>query len=641
MAVAQQTRTTAINTAENANQQFSILIVDDDEGMCESLQDIFTDKGFNVATARDGQSGIDAMRKGNYDMILIDIMMPGMNGVETLRQIKSINPNVSTVIMTGNSRVEEFVSESLWAGVDGVLYKPFDVDSVIELIEHKRRAQSEAPSIDLKRYRVDPEATKLVPKEMAQRYALMPLKVENGYLLVAMADPSNLYAIEDLRIRTGLRIKAVKASASDIESTQAQQYQDSMEIDRQIERITVAATANEADVDQQMVSQTPVVRAVDLMLHQAVRDQASDIHIEPGDDQLIIRYRIDGVLQEAMRLPLRVHAPILSRIKVISKLNIAERRRPQDGQFSMTIDDKAIDFRVATINTVRGEMAVLRVLDKSISVRGLEELGFLPDMRETWEKLIRSPWGIILIAGPTGSGKTSTLYASLNQIDKSVLKIITIEDPVEYRFAGISQVQVNRQADLTFASGLRAAMRLDPNVILVGEIRDQETARTAVQASLTGHLVFSSIHANDTVGAIFRLIDLGVEPFLLTSSLLGVVSQRLVRRVCSHCRAPKELSASERAAVEAEVGETVTHLDYGMGCNNCAETGYRGRVAVFELLMMNEALRRLVLLGSKSDELRKAAVAAGMRTMRHDGMLKAKQGITTPAEILREIFVMD
>jgi general secretion pathway protein E len=641
MAIAQQTMPVAPGASETATVPFSILIVDDDEGMCESLQDIFTDKGFTAATARDGQSGIDAMRKGNYDLILIDIMMPGMNGVETLRQIKSVNPNVSTIIMTGNSRVEEFVSESLWAGVDGVLYKPFEVSAVIDLIENKRQAQSQAPSMDLKRYRVDPEAIKMVPKEMAQRYSLMPLKVENGYLLVAMDNPSNLYAIEDLRIRTGLRVKAIKASASDIEGAQAMQYQDSMEIDRQIERISVATTANEADVDQQLVSQTPVVRAVELMLQQAVRDQASDIHIEPGDDQLIVRYRIDGVMQEAMRLPLRVHAPILSRIKVISKLNIAERRRPQDGQFSMTIEGKPIDFRVATINTVRGEMAVLRVLDKSISVRGLDELGFLPDTRQVWEKLIRSPWGIILIAGPTGSGKTSTLYASLNQIDKSVLKVITIEDPVEYRFAGISQVQVNRQADLTFASGLRAAMRLDPNVILVGEIRDQETARTAVQASLTGHLVFSSIHANDTVGAIFRLIDLGVEPFLLTSSLLGIISQRLVRRVCKHCRAPRELNASERAALEAEIGESVTHLDYGLGCNHCADTGYRGRVAVFEMLMMNENLRRLVLTGGKSDELRQTAIAAGMRTMRRDGMIKARQGMTTPAEIMREIFVMD
>ena len=306
----------------------------------------------------------------------------------------------------------------------------------------------------------------------------------------------------------------------------------------------------------------------------------------------------------------------------------------------MDIDGKAVDIRVATINSVHGEMAVLRILDKSVSVLGLDELGFLPDMQEMYEKVIHAPWGIILCAGPTGSGKTSTLYASLNQLDRNENKIITIEDPVEYRFEGISQVQVNRQAQITFASGLRAAMRLDPNIILVGEIRDQETARTAVQASLTGHLVFSSIHANDSVGTLLRLIDLGVEPFLVTSSLLAVLSQRLVRRVCSHCHTPREASPIEQGVYEREVGEKREFFEYGTGCNYCAGTGYRGRVAVFELLVMNDELRRMVIQNANSDEIREAAIRAGMRTMLKDGMLKVKQGITTPTEVLKNIFAL-
>jgi general secretion pathway protein E len=624
-------------------QKTRILVVDDDPAMCETLADILETKGFEVVTAHDGSAALQLLRKSRYQFVLIDIMMPGMNGVETLREIKGIDPQISAVIMTGHSQLEGFVSEALWAGVDGVLYKPFDIEAVLELVE-RRRQQADLPVIDLKRYQADRQALKLVPEEMARKYTLLPLKVEDGHLLVAMANPHNLYAIEDLRVRTGLRIKPLKASPADIETGLGNYYASGGEIERQVERISGTSSQSEEDDSQrlsaQLVSQTPVVRSIELMLAQAVKDKASDIHLEPQEDHLRVRYRIDGVLHDAMRLPLRVHAPLISRIKVLANLNIAERRRPQDGQFSYTVEGNSVDFRVATINTIYGEMAVLRILDKSISVRGLEELGFMPDMGEIYERIINSPWGIVLIAGPTGSGKTSTLYASINRLDKNEQKIITIEDPVEYRFPGIAQMQVNRQANITFALGLRAAMRLDPDIILVGEIRDQETASTAVQASLTGHLVFSSIHANDTVGAVLRLIDLGVEPFLITSALLAVVSQRLVRRICEQCRSSREATPAESLAYEQEIGESRTVFDYGVGCNFCAETGYRGRLAVFELLTMNDELRRLILKGAHSDELREAAVAMGMRTMRHDGMLKVREGLTTPTEVVRKVFTL-
>jgi general secretion pathway protein E len=629
------------NVAETAQR---ILVVDDDPGMCETLSDILEEKGYTVGVAQDGNQAVEEMKVTPYDLILIDVMMPGMNGVETLREIKAINPVATTVIMTGHSRLEGLVSEALWTGVDGVLYKPFEIDAVIQMIERKRHEQNEQPVIDLKRYQVDAEALRMIPEEMARKHTLVPLRLEGGYLVVAMADPNNLYAIEDLRARTSLSIRPLKASRGDIESALTLHYQNAIEIERQIERI--APTAGEAEIEAaqrlsaEVVAQTPIARAVELIVRQAVQDKASDIHIEPQVNQLRVRYRIDGVLHDAMSLPMRVHAPIISRIKVLSNLNIAERRRPQDGQFSVTVGGSSVDIRVATINTIYGEMAVLRVLDKSVSVKGLDELGFMPDMGEHYERVIHSPWGILLIAGPTGSGKTSTLYASINQLDKDENKIITIEDPVEYRFDGISQVQVNRQAGLSFASGLRAAMRLDPNIILVGEIRDQETASTAVQASLTGHLVLSSIHANDTVGAILRLVDLGVEPFLVTSSLLAVVSQRLVRRVCTHCRTLKPVPEIERLVYEREVGESRAEFYHGVGCNYCADTGYRGRVAVFELLILDDELRRLVLRSANTDEIRQAALTSGMRSMLCDGMLKVREGVTTPSEVLKNIFAL-
>lgn len=622
-----------------------VLIVDDDPEVYETLADVLEGHGFAVGVAQAGSAAVEKMRENAYDLFLIDVMMPGMNGVETLRQIKSMNPDAVTLIMTGHSQVEDLVSEALWSGVDGVLHKPFDVDDVLDMIQQKYQEQMQLPLIDLRRYDPDPAAIKLVPEQMARKYQALPLRVEDGQLSVGMVNPADLQAIEDLRVRTSLNIRPLRASRDDIERGFARYYRDKGEIERQVQRISSLADAEE-EIDRQRrsaaesVSQAPVARTIELLVHQAVKDKASDIHLEPQENSLRVRYRIDGVLHEVMNLPLRIHAAMLSRIKILSNLNIAERRRPQDGQFSMEVEGKQVDVRVATINTVHGEMAVLRVLDKSVSVLPLDKLGFLSEEEERYRRIITAPWGIVLLAGPTGSGKTSTLYASINQLDKDENKIITIEDPVEYRFEGINQVQVNRRAGITFASGLRAAMRLDPNIILVGEIRDEETARTAVQASLTGHLVFSSIHANDSVGAILRLIDLDVEPFLVTSSLLGIISQRLVRRVCPECHASQEVPERERLVYEQEMGESKIAFEYGQGCNNCAQTGYRGRVGVFELLIMNDEIRRLVVNDASTDEIIDAARRAGMRPMIKDGMIKAKRGVTTPSEVVKNIFAL-
>jgi general secretion pathway protein E len=344
------------------------------------------------------------------------------------------------------------------------------------------------------------------------------------------------------------------------------------------------------------------------------------------------------MLHEVMSLPLNVHAPLISRIKIMAGMNIAERRRSQDGQITFRVQDKEVDIRVATSNTVYGEMAVLRVLDKSFALLTLPELGFLPESLETYQQMLKTPFGIILIGGPTGSGKTTTQYASVNQLDSVGRNISTIEDPVEYRFANINQMQVNPAAGVTFATGLRSTMRLDPNVILVGEIRDSETAQIAIQAALTGHLVLSSVHANDTVGVLLRILDLGVEPFLVASAVIGVVAQRMVRRVCPHCAQLAPVTSEERVAYEEEMGESRQEFLYGSGCNFCASTGYLGRTGIYEVMVLSEAVRRLMLGGGNSDEIRDLAVKEGMISLWHDGMRKVKMGITTPYEVIRNVF---
>ncbi len=503
--------------------------------------------------------------------------------------------------------------------------------------------QLNLPLIDLKKYKIQPAAVRLVPEETARRYNLLPVAIDGGDLLVAMEDPLDLRVIEEVSARARLRLKPTLATAAEIQEAIGLHYKATGEIEQQVKQIAPMAPVREeaeARLTAQLLAQAPVVRTVDLLVSQAVKDRASDIHVEPQEDHLRIRYRIDGILHEMMALPLSAHAPLLSRIKILADMNIAERRRPQDGQFSVTVDGKEIDIRAATAESVWGEMATLRVLDKSLSVLALSELGFLPDVQRVYEQVLKTPYGMVLISGPTGSGKTTTLYASVNRLDRQARNVMTIEDPIEYRFSDINQIQVNPLADITFATGLRAIMRLDPDVILVGEVRDAETARTAVHAALTGHLVLSSVHANDAVGALFRLQDLGIEPFLVTSALAAVAAQRLVRRVGPHCRALAPAPEEEAVAYESEMGERRSEFYYGAGCNFCAYTGFLGRTGVFEVLVMTEELRYSLLAKSSVSEIKAQAIKQGMVPMRRDGMLKARDGITTPGEVLRSVFVL-
>jgi general secretion pathway protein E len=491
------------------------------------------------------------------------------------------------------------------------------------------------------RHAPQPEALQLIPEVMARRYSAIPLAVSGNTLEVAMVDPTDIFALEAFAALSRMRIKPVAASADVVREAIDFNYKGYGEIEKQLSRVNVPDDIALQSLAFNTDTDAPLAQALNLIIEEAVKARSSDIHIEPEEDRLRVRYRIDGTLQDLMSLPLNIHLALLSRIKILSDLNIADRHRAQDGQFSVKAKGRDIDIRVATSPTVTGEMAVLRLLDKSVAALGMAELGMLPDSQAKFEALLKVPYGMILTSGPTGAGKTTTLYAAINSLDCLGRNIITIEDPAEYRFKDINQIQVNPQAGITFASGLRSILRLDPDVIMVGEIRDTETANIAVQAALTGHLMLSSVHSSDSAGVLSRLIDLRVEPFLIASAVLGVIGQRMVRRVCPDCSHPIEAPLVEQMAYEREMGEKRTEFVYGTGCKSCAYTGYIGRVGIFEILPMSDTVRTMVTKRVSSSEIRAQAIKEGMVTMMKDGMRKVKEGLTTPSEVLRNAYSGD
>ena len=512
------------------------------------------------------------------------------------------------------------------------------IQTAVEQLLAKRPEAAEAKV--LKRA-AQPEALRLIPEAMARRFHAMPVAVTDNALQVAMANPADIFALQALALQSRMRIKPVAAGEKEIQEAVDFNYRGFGQIEEQVSRI--ARDTEETDVEDliEATADAPVASALQLIIDEAVKARASDIHIEPEEDRSRIRYRIDGALQDIMSLPPRIHLPLTSRIKIMADMNIADRLRPQDGQFSTEAKGRLIDVRVGTSPTVHGEMTVLRLLDKSLAIIDLAQLGFSPAALAKYEDMLKVPFGMILISGPTGAGKTTTLYASVNQLDNKSRNIITIEDPVEYRFENINQIQVNTRAGVTFASGLRAILRLDPDVILVGEIRDADTARIAVQSALTGHLVLSSIHANDAVGVIFRLLDLGIEPFLASSAVIGVAAQRMVRRICPHCSTYKEAPLLEQLAYSNETGESRAQFLYGTGCELCSYTGYRGRIGIFEILPLSDSIRMQILNRASTSEIRKQAIEEGMVPLIKDGMLKAKAGITTPSEVLRNAYFIE
>ena len=487
----------------------------------------------------------------------------------------------------------------------------------------------------------EPEALQLIPEAMARKYSAIPIAIGDSGLRVAMANPGDIFALEALAAQSQMRIEPEAASAEEIQEAIDFNYRAYEEIEKQISNISFPDEAVDERIGLDTITETPVAQALTLIIDAAVKARASDIHLEPDENKLRVRYRIDGTLHDTLSLPSVAAGLIISRIKILASMNIADHHHPQDGQISLKSKARFIDIRVATAPTVHGEMASLRLLYKSRAMLNLPELGFLPESLEKYEKMLKVPYGMILVSGPTGAGKTTTLYASINQLDSVGQNIITIEDPVEYRFKNINQIQVNPRAGITFAKGLRSILRLDPDVILVGEIRDAETANIAVQSALTGHLVLSSIHANDAVGVVLRLLDLGVEPYLVSSALIGVVAQRMVRKICPHCARPVEVSLVEHMAYSNETGEERDKFPYGSGCEACAHTGYLGRTGIFEILCMSDGIRSMLLSGSTTSQLRTQAIKEGMIPLMKDGMFKVKAGITTPSEVLRNTYSIE
>ncbi|MBF8268038.1 MAG: secretion system protein [Dehalococcoidia bacterium] len=492
--------------------------------------------------------------------------------------------------------------------------------------------------VDLRSQAIDPHALALLPEEIARRYMVLPIKSGEGRLMLAMADPMDLQLVQDLTVRTETAIEPVVATSEDI--------LEHIDITYRLtqgpsEGSHGALEGHGAKVTAGLLKDLPPAQVIDLLLRQGLQDRASDIHVEPTEFRLRVRFRIDGILHDVMSLPMEMHPTLVSRLKIMAGMNIAERRRPQDGQFTVDVQNRRVDVRVGVSSTVEGEMVVLRLLDKRFTLIGLDQLGMSLEVWEKYRRLLRLPYGMVVVCGPTGAGKSTTLYSSILQINRIEQNVISLEDPVEYHIADCNQMQVHTEAGITFATQLRSIMRLDPDVILVGEIRDQETATIATQAALTGHLVLTSLHANDAVSALLRLRDLGVAPYLIASSVAGIVSQRMVRVVCSGCRTVTPRPVEEQTAYASEMGEVREQFIYGSGCNLCAHTGYRGRTGVFELMALSDNLRQLFLGDASRSQLWKEAVEEGMIPLRRDGMLKVKQGITTPYEMMRVLFALE
>jgi general secretion pathway protein E len=484
-----------------------------------------------------------------------------------------------------------------------------------------------------------------VPLAFARQHKLVPVRMEDGVVLVAMSNPLDLQPLDDVSLLLQAPVAPILSTESEILNALNRLYESSSQTAAQViedlDAEEMGRLAHDLEGTQDILdqdSEAPIIRLVNSILSQAVRDRASDIHLEPFERILKVRYRIDGVLHEVLAPPKRLQSAITSRLKIMADLNIAERRLPQDGRITIRVRNREIDIRVSVIPTAFGERLVLRLLDKSGTMFNLEDIGFAKELFESYNRLIHRSNGIILVTGPTGSGKTTTLYGTLHRINSPEVNILTVEDPIEYQLNGIGQVQVNPKIDLTFASGLRSFLRQDPDIIMVGEIRDRETAEIAIQASLTGHLVFSTLHTNDAASAVTRLLDMGVEPFLISSSVLAMMAQRLVRLLCPSCRAaitPSPETLRELGLTEADYVRQGGQCYCAQGCDACHGTGYRGRTGIYELLVMDDSIRTLVMQQANASTIKTAALQRGMRTLLQDGAWKVLQGHTTAEEVLR------
>ncbi|MGZ8765305.1 MAG: GspE/PulE family protein [Acidimicrobiia bacterium] len=496
--------------------------------------------------------------------------------------------------------------------------------------------------VDLSEVSVDASVAMLIPENLSRKYQALPIFWEEHRLVVAIADPSNVFAVDDIRAITGADIRTVVATSGQL----AELIDRFHRLDGEVDTVAQEAADELGPGDDisslsEIIEDAPIVKFVNLLITQAVSDRASDIHVEPGERDLRIRFRIDGVLHEVMHSPKSIQNGVISRLKVMAEIDIAERRLPQDGRISLTVSGKPIDLRVATLPTVYGEKVVMRILDKGQAVLTLDELGFLPEVMSRYEESYTKPYGTILVTGPTGSGKSTTLYATLNILNEPSRNVITIEDPVEYRLAGINQIQVNARAGLTFATALRSILRADPDIVLLGEIRDRETAVIGIEAALTGHLVLSTLHTNSAASTPMRLVEMGVEPFLVTSALDCVLAQRLARRLCDRCKEAYQPTESELVEAGWRVEDLGANewptLFRHIGCSSCGRTGYRGRFAIHEVMLITEDVERMIIERRSTDDIQKTAVMQGMLTLREDGLRKVGMGQTSLEEVFRVV----
>jgi type IV pilus assembly protein PilB len=506
------------------------------------------------------------------------------------------------------------------------------------------------PFVDVMAEQIEADVLALVDQERAKRYGFVAFKRTEGVVSIALSDPTNIELMDYLLATYGRDTKFFVAPKNAIYGAIEKYYVVGNSIkeassEAKTEILTEAGAGDEVSIEQlrEMGQDAPVIRLVNTIITQAIVERASDIHVEPQKDHLRIRYRIDGILQEKQKLPRNIQAGVLSRIKIMSNMDIAERRKPQDGRISLRIESKAIDFRVSSLPTIFGEKIVLRILDKSSAMVPLENLGFLSDTLDLFNSVISQPYGMIIISGPTGAGKTTTLYSVLNRLNMPGKNIVTVEDPVEYQMDGINQVQVNVKAEMTFANGLRSILRQDPNIVLIGEIRDGETAQIAIEAALTGHLVLSTLHTNDAPSVATRLIDMGIEPFLIASSLIGATAQRLARKICPDCKQPYVPPASALEGLGLSTRGKLEDVTFykGVGCAKCGGSGYKGRTGIHEMMKVDDELRRLILHKASARDVSQAARSHGMRTLLEDALVKAREGIITLEEVLRVVSTVE
>lgn len=504
-----------------------------------------------------------------------------------------------------------------------------DINEVLEF-------QLGIPQVDLEKYIINPQIAKIVPENLARRYELIAIDKKSDYLIVAMADPLNIFAIDDVKISTGYEIQPVISEKKRIMAAIDRYYEEetAKKLLEEFEDTYYSPNVEEINEEELIdVNSAPIVKLVNSIIEQSIKMKSSDIHIEPYADEIRVRFRVDGDLQEIMTLPKKSLSAIVTRIKIMGKMDIAEKRIPQDGRIESIVHGKEIDMRISTLPTVYGEKIVIRLLDRSSFIFSKEELGFTDSDMQIINKIMIQPYGIILVTGPTGSGKTTTLYTMLKELNTAEKNIITVEDPVEYKLEGINQVQVNNKAGLTFANGLRSILRQDPDIIMVGEIRDAETAHIAVRAAITGHLVLSTLHTNDTASSIARLLDMGIEPYLISSAVIGIISQRLVKKLCNNCKIPYEANSTEKGILGFDRDNSLK-LYKTKGCNTC-NNGYIGRTAIHEIMPIDEEIRELIDARMATDEIKNKAINKGMTTLLNKVQYLAINGTTSIDEVLK------